>query len=171
MKNVRYSRSYPKAFGKLVDKLAAPAFKKRGFGQARVLTDWPAIVGHDIAAYCSPQRVAGDRFGKHGSSLHVAVLPAFALHLQQQEPIILERIATYYGYRAVHKLVLHQTHELPSPEKASKAPPPELDAQSQHELDTLTAEVEDDALQAALRKLGASMKQKQASLAKPDSDA
>ena len=82
MKNVRYSRSYPKAFGKLVDKLAAPAFKKRGFGQARVLTDWPAIVGHDIAAYCSPQRVSGDRFGKHGNSLHVAVLPAFALHLR-----------------------------------------------------------------------------------------
>lgn len=88
--------------GHQVYKLTKPAFADRGFHAAAVLTDWPAIVGDQLAAHCCPEKLERD------GTLVVRVASGFAVELQHLEPQILDRIATYFGHRAVTRLAMRQ---------------------------------------------------------------
>lgn len=91
-----------------IERVAKPAFKKHGFAQARLLTQWGEIVGPLLARHSLPTHL---RFpaGEHANGqLSVRVESAFALEFQHLEPVILEKIATYFGYRAVTRLRILQ---------------------------------------------------------------
>ena len=150
--------------GKLIPHTAAKAFGKRGFAEGNVLLHWPKIVGEHVASFCVPQKLARDRHGRGAAVLHVDVLPGFALELQQMEPVILETISTYAGYRAVERLQLHQTYYLPQSEEIPKTPPPTA-AQSERAAKE-TESVKDEPLRNALSRLGARIHQREETLAK-----
>ena len=95
-------RRLPDLLGKVLD----PASRRRGLAEVGVLTDWPSIVGADLAARCQPVKLTGS--GERGGTLHVHVAGAAALELQHSEPQLLERINGYFGYRAVARLRLIQ---------------------------------------------------------------
>ena len=122
------------------------AFRERGFVQAAVVTEWPAIVGAELAAYCCPERLARD------GTLRVRAQGAAAPHLQHLAPQILERVATFFGYRAATRLVIAHG--------ATRRPPPARKATralSQAEKDAIAAraaDVTDDRLRGALERLG-----------------
>ena len=69
----------------LVSKLLAPASRRRGLAEARLLTDWPAIVGSSVAARCQPVKLTPDRRDV-GGTLHLHVAGTAALELQHSEP-------------------------------------------------------------------------------------
>lgn len=95
--------------------LLKPAVKARGFAEARVLTDWPNIVGAQLASHTQPIAVRGQPGGKR--VLHVAVAQAYATQLHYAQPMILERIATYFGARAIDAVQVVATldaHSAPS---------------------------------------------------------
>lgn len=82
---------------------------KNGFAYPRILTDWDKIVGSDIAGLCQPIRV---RFGKGydvGATLVVYVSGAIAPEIEYRKTQIIDKINTYYGYRAIHKISFTQT--------------------------------------------------------------
>ncbi len=146
----------------IIQKSAPKAFGKRGFAERKLLLEWPKIVGSELAACCMPQKISRDRQGKRAATLHLDVLSGFTLDVQQMEPVILEKISTYIGYRAIERLVLHQTYFLPQPEVYNpKAEPREDSLAAAH---NQTAEVEDKDLRAALDRLGARIKEKEESL-------
>lgn len=150
----------------LIQKNTGKAFGKRGFSEGRLLLEWPKIVGEHVSSYCIPQKLARDRHGRGAAVMHIDVLPAFALELQQMEPVLLETISTYAGYRAVDRIMLHQTHALPEAPKSETMPAPrEQDVQAAQEI---VQSVEDDELKQALCRLGARIHQKQETLAKQD---
>ena len=62
---------------------------KRGFSGADVLTDWPAIVGPDMARHCLPEKLVHGR-AMQGGTLHLRVAGAWATELQHLEPIVLD---------------------------------------------------------------------------------
>jgi hypothetical protein len=92
------------ALGEVVN----PVYKKRGFAEAKLISDWEQIVGADIAAFALPVKLSGLRT----DSDHTLVLKTsggHALELQHLAPVILERIAAYMGYKAIQRIkIIHE---------------------------------------------------------------
>ncbi|MBC6440940.1 MAG: DUF721 domain-containing protein [Rhodospirillales bacterium] len=140
-------RRYPIRAGLLLPEAAARAYRKHGFAEARLITDWAAIVGERLADVCVPEKLARDR------ALTVRVVPAFALELQHLEPRVLERIATFFGHPAVSRLKLRQGEILRDDSPRRREPRPLTEAE-QAVLDAQLDTVDDTALRAVLERLG-----------------
>lgn len=149
------------------------AFARRGLLGADLARQWPAIVGADLAERCRPRKL---RFPRPGEALDgdltLRVAPAWALEIQHLEALLLERINSFFGYRAVARLILQQG-PLPAGDRAAR---PEKDVGDAAEsvplglddsdLTARLAEVADPALREALEGLARSLRQKQAKRAK-----
>lgn len=101
-------RGRVRRIGSLVGRLSGRAFSQRGFREASVLTEWRHIVGPTFAARCVPESLRRD------GTLVVRADGATAVMLQHIEPQLRERIATYFGYRAVERFAYRQ-QPLPPP--------------------------------------------------------
>lgn len=75
--------------------------KKRGFAEVRVATRWPEIVGENLAGQTLPEKLSR---GRDGGTLTLRVSGAAALELTYLTPQLIERINTYFGFRAVARL-------------------------------------------------------------------
>jgi len=137
----------PTRAGLLLPEAAAKAYRKHGFAESRLLTDWAAVVGERLAEVCLPEKLARD------GALSVRVSPAFALELQHLEPKILERIAGFFGHRAVTRIKLRQGVVEPAKPDLRREPRPLTDDEA-IALDARLAEVQDEGLRAALDRLG-----------------
>ena len=126
--------------------IASVALRKRGFVQARLATDWPAIVGEEIAEKALPQRLVA--LPKGGAKLHVRVESAFAVELKHIEPQVLERINAFFGYRAVEKLFLE--HGAVPPRKKLRPKILRAEPAANPHLER----IEDAGLRESLRRLG-----------------
>jgi hypothetical protein len=136
--------------------ITAPIFKTRGFAEAGILTDWPAIVGEMLGRRTAPERIAFARGDRRGGTLHVTCESAFAPELQHLAPQVIERINGYFGYPAVAQLkILHG--RVVQRTKAIKKPP--LPHKGMAET-VPPYEEEADPLGAALARLGAAIKAK-----------
>ena len=154
-----------RALAASLPKATARALGKRGFAEGALLTEWPSIVGEMIAGRCLPLRLTGRREAG-GGTLLLRVAPGFALELQHLEPQLIERINGYFGRRAVQRLK-YQQGPLPSlAQSRRRAPPPApaaLSPQQQAALQDKLADVDDEALRAALERLGRAVAQKTSS--------
>lgn len=101
------------AIGINLPKIAAPAMRKRGFTQARLITDWPAIVGEKLAQETTPQKSVFPGRAKNGALLYIRVSQAFALELQHIAPQVIDRINLFFGYRAISDLRYFQAPIMP----------------------------------------------------------
>ncbi len=107
-----------KAVGSFVPKLTQKSFEKYGFSTATLLTDWARIVGVDLARDTSPERLkwprgaagqsTGESYEAGGATLVIRVDPARALDISYKERQIIERINSYFGYRAISDLRMIQ---------------------------------------------------------------
>lgn len=160
-----------KSVGSFVPGLAQKAFEKFGFSTVALLTEWPAIVGQELAGYTRPERLkwprkvscSGDADsgfeGRPGATLVLRVEPSRALDVQYGTTQIIERINSYFGYRAVADLRLQQL-SLDAGNRGASAPMPEKAeasgaAPSRASDDELLAGVVDDELRASLQRLQA----------------
>ena len=83
-------------------KVTEKIYRKRGFASAGVLVNWPAIIGEDWARHTVPERLGAS------GTLRLRVDGPLATEIKHLEPQILERIASYFGYRAVNRLSMIQ---------------------------------------------------------------
>jgi len=127
---------------------------KRGFAQARLLTEWDAVVGAEIAGLVRPLRLSHTSKEGMGGTLTLGVLGVRALEAQHQEPAIIERVNAHYGYRAVARIRLAQL----GPEAFNQAKLEKTAPQpSFQQIEALKAAVEpisDEGLRDALERLG-----------------
>jgi len=151
-----------------VPRLTRKAFEKYGFALAALLTDWPSIVGADIASYTAPERLRWPRGveafdevepgneRRPGATLVVRVDGPRAIELQHRARQVIERINASFGFRAVAELRFVQAPiegqsapkdppSQPVQPDGEGAPPPEL------------AMIEEEALRNALNRLRANM--------------
>ncbi len=138
-----------------VPRIAATALGKRGFGEAQLVTQWDAVMGAELAAKLAPDRLSFSRGERSEGTLRLRVASAFAIEAQHLEPIIIERINGFFGYRAVARITLVQG----PPKHALKPPPPPrpLSPAEQGALDQRLAAMPDSELRQALRRLGAAV--------------
>ncbi len=128
-------------------------FGKRGFAEGGLAADWTGIVGAELAAHCSPGKLAFARAAeRREGTLTLRVEAPFATEVQHLAPQIMERINGYFGYRAVARLSLRQTPYRPRPatDQAAAGPQPEIAPELARRLES----VEDPDLRAALGRLG-----------------
>lgn len=145
-----------KAVGSWVPKLTQKAFEKYGFSTATLLTEWAAIAGEQLAAASVPERVKWPRgvetFGeadasgpRAGATLLLRVDPSRALDVEYRAAQIIDRINSYFGYRAIAELRILQAPVTPRVQVAPVRP----------RAAAVAAPTGQDALTAALERFGA----------------
>jgi len=160
-----------KAVGSFIPRLTARAFERFGFSTLNLIMDWPAIVGSQLAAASSPERLKWPPRGqgasdggddgereptrRRGASLLIRVDGAHALEFQYQSRQILERINAYFGYAAVTELRLLQAPLVP----LVPPTPPRVPRRQRCEAaaPAALASIGDAALRAALSRLGSQL--------------
>lgn len=139
-----------------------PAARARGFATAALLTNWPSIVGAELAQFTMPDRVvwprhrdeAGDTRRPQGRRDEGAILVLRvdgprAIEVQHRSSQILERVNGHFGYRAVAEMRILQA-------PVTRRPAPEALAPQPVDPDALppSAAIEDRGLRDALLRLG-----------------
>jgi hypothetical protein len=167
---VSFARKRPlfagKSVGSFLPGLTRKAFEKYGFSAATLITDWPTIVGRELAAVTSPERLKWPRpveyaeddtatasKGRPGATLVLRVDGSQALAVQYGARQLIERINAYFGYAAVAELRIVQApvgEVLQPPRPQQRARPEPLT----HEV----AGVADAGLRDALARLGAGIR-------------
>ena len=166
-----------RALGSSLTAVTKRAFARRGLTGADIARQWPAIVGRELAAQCRPRQLRFPKAGPGGGGaingrLTLRVAPGWALEVQHLEPLLLERINGYFGYRAVASLVLQQGPLPPLAKDRDEAAlrrarsTQESPAALNETLAAKLSTVEDPELRAALEGLGRSLRAKQGRAAK-----
>ena len=144
------------AMGDLAAAALAPVTGRRGLAAGELLARWQAVVGTDIAAMCTPERISWPR-GKVDGQTQPGVLVlraarAHAIDVQHLSATIVERVNGYFGYKAVASIRLRQkAPPRPASERPASTP---LDSAAEAALDQALSAIADDGLRAALQRLG-----------------
>ena len=143
-----------KSLGSAAAKVAAPVLGRRGLGEAQVILQWAAIVGEGLASDTQPVKLSFARGERVDGTLHLRVTSGAAPAVAHLEPVLIERINAFFGYRAVGRLALRQGPVARAPE--SRRPPVRraLTPDEEWQLDTALAAIADPDLRAALARLG-----------------
>lgn len=154
----RRARGFEAAAGLLKNRIRHVG-ESRGFAVSRLLTHWPEVVGEEIAAMARPVKVGYGRDG-FGATLTLLTTGAAAPVLQMQLPKIRDKVNACYGYNAISRVAITQTAPTgfaegqveftPAPRKEKPAPDPAIRKQAE----SLSGEVHDPRLRAALEALG-----------------
>lgn len=97
-----------------VSKVIMPVAKQllgnHGFFMVDLLSNWSAIVGHNLAAYALPTKLSFPQNTRLNGCLTITVMAgAYAMEIKQQERLLLDKINVYFGYEAITKLKIIQT--------------------------------------------------------------
>lgn len=129
-------------------RIVGPIVARHGGGiLARLKSEWPAIVGPELAAVTWPEALA------RGGSLKLRVAPAKALELQHRAPLVVERVNLFFGREVATRLALVQA-PLPLAAPAPRAPERLLRPGETAALDRQLADVASPELREALARLG-----------------
>lgn len=90
----------------MVTNITKPAIKNKGFADAQVIYDWQLIVGDFLAKCTTPLKVTYPLNKNAGGTLHIEVISAQAPIIQTLEPEIIEKLASYFGYKAIDRIRL-----------------------------------------------------------------
>ncbi|MBM3544010.1 MAG: DUF721 domain-containing protein [Alphaproteobacteria bacterium] len=167
-KAFKWSMSGARPVGAYAAKALDPAARARGFATTALLSEWPAIVGVELAAFTMPDRVVWPRRREdeeqsnpirrrrdEGATLVLRVDGPRAVEVQHRSGQILERVNLYFGYRAITEMRILQA-------PVAKAAPPPAPAEPPSEDYALpsSAGIEDEALRKALSRLGSATRGK-----------
>ena len=146
-----------------------PAARARGFASTALLSEWPSIVGTELAQFTMPDRVVWpkrrDDLGEaepqrgrrgNGAILVLRVEGPRAIEVQHRSGLILERVNTYFGYRAVVEMRILQAPVI----RANKPAQPPESRLSYEALPPAAAYIQNEGLRAALLRLGSRAKAK-----------
>jgi hypothetical protein len=160
----RPQRSRPRPLADLIGAAVDPVLAKQGFGESSLILHWDEIVGERVAACSEPIKLQWPpRAGKGAlktpnnaplepATLILRVAGAMALEIQHMAPVLVERVNSHLGWRAVSRLAIRQG-PLTRDRRPGKRPPPDAAALAQA---GIAAEgVEDPRLRDALILLGA----------------
>jgi len=160
--------SGPRPIGAYAARALDPSARARGFATTALLSEWPAIAGAELAEFTMPDRLVWPRRQQdaeeaepkkgwriEGAILVLRVEGPRAIEVQHRSGQILERVNTYFGYRAVAEMRILQA---PVIRKLSRPPSPL--APDVAEALPASASIEDDRLREALSRLGAASRAK-----------
>jgi hypothetical protein len=142
-----------RALSELVAGVLEPVSAKRSAVAASLATAWPELVGPRYADCTFPEKIDWPRGEDSGGGgvLRVRADGPRTVLLQHELGQLAERVNAYLGYGAIARIRLVQG---PVPRRAAKTAPSEPRAIDETRLAETVAPVSDDALRAALARLG-----------------
>ncbi len=143
----------PRLIGRTVPNVAGKVLGRKGLAFGALITDWASIVGHQLSLRTAPDKLVFPRGKREDATLHIRASGAIVLELQHLEPLIIEKINSFFGYRAVSRLKL--IHAAPVIAPGRRSPPPRtLSMDEEITLATATTPIEDEGLRTALERFG-----------------
>jgi hypothetical protein len=143
----------------LLSDVFSDAYARQGFAARELVTRWAEIAGTEFAAHCEPLKMQWPRpvegQPQEPATLVLRVEGPMALEIQHASDVILQRVNRFFGWSAVGRLALRQG---PLSRKSRPATPSPPDATRVAQVAQTLTSVEDEALRAALARLGASIK-------------
>jgi len=144
----------PRALATSLSAATKTAFGKRGFADGAILKYWPVIAGGHLADHSQPEKITYPTGAGDDGTLHLRLdSGSMATELLHLEPLLIERINGYFGFKAVARLKITQG---PLPDTTAKPVwnPRPLKTEEETNLIESLIEVEDEDLQRSLRALG-----------------
>lgn len=136
------------------------AFKRYGFTKSDILVHWGEIVGTVLARFSMPERLIFPRKNefndKASGVLYICVEGSFAPEMQHLEPLIIDRINAYYGFKAVERLVFRHGM-INKNEIQQKYIEPILSDSQKKDLEDKLSGIKDSTLKTSLYKVGAEL--------------
>lgn len=143
-----------RALAPSVRKVTMSFLGRRSVAEGTLLAEWPSVVGADVARMCRPRRLTFPRQrDRREGTLVLRVNPAEATRLAHLEPIVIERVNAFFGYRAVARLQLEHGR-LTRRDSAPARAPRELRREETQAVARSVESVGDDELREALGRLG-----------------
>lgn len=141
-----------------VTRLIDPLVRRRAGMTLDLIASWPDIVGEEHASHSRPQKLDWPRSVTQDeafqpATLVVACVGGHALYLQHETTVMMRRVNAYFGFAAVDRIRFVQTTRTKRSEPARRCAPTET-PKTAAALDTLLADVEDEHLRTALRRMG-----------------
>lgn len=119
---------------------------------SNLVKNWEQIIGAKYAPFCYPKSVQFQKDRASGAKLTIAVHnPAVGFFLENNSEIILERIASFYGFKSISKIIIKQE---PKNIDSNKAREIKLSQAQEKFLCEVTAKVSDQDLAKTLQNLG-----------------
>ena len=161
------SASGARPIGAYVARMLGPVARARGFATTALLSEWPTVVGEELARFTMPDKVVWPRrtedressstqraWRSDGAILVLKVDGPRAIEVQHRAEQILERVNTYFGYRAIAQLRFLQAPVA----RAESQPPGPPQADDDEPLPACN--FADTGLVQALKRLGAGIRGK-----------
>jgi hypothetical protein len=161
------SASGARAIGAYMARMLDPVARARGFATMALLSDWPTVVGEELARFTMPDKLVWLRrtedrdssstqsaWRADGAILVLKVDGPRAIEVQHRAEQILERVNTYFGYRAIAQLRFLQA-PVARAERRAHAPP-----QADDDEPLPASNFADTGLVQALKRLGAGVRGK-----------
>ena len=147
----------PRPLSDLIDATLGPVLAAQGFASSDIVASWPDVVGETLATRCEPIKISwpkriGTAEASEPATLVIRVESAFALELQHLAPVLIERVNTRYGWKAVGKILLKQG---PIRKTSRPVPLPAPTAEVLEKAREKVGALENSALKDALVRLGA----------------
>ena len=140
--NLRKTNS-PKRISIISRSITKDIFKKRGFKEHKVITNWKDIVGDEISIYTIPESLT------HNKLLTIKCESSHALEFQYHIPKIIERITIMMGYPAVKSIRIKQGN-IKNKNKALKIKKNAISKKNKEELNSILNKVNDENLKKKL---------------------
>ena len=145
------------ALGKSISKLTRISFSKRGFADGEILHRWPIIIGEMLAKASHPEKIVYPKGRNGDGTLQLRVgNSGLALDIQHMVPVILDRINSHFGYRAISSIKIIQA-PLPHQKEKLNYKLRVLTEAEKKSLNQQLSTVGDPKLKKALENLGASV--------------
>ena len=117
-KNLKQKRTFvPQSIGDTLRKVNRKFSSKYNRTEFVINSKWPEIAGSYFKEYSEPLNVSRVRdfendLGEtvYKNYLNVSVAPAAAIEFQHFKDTIIEKINTYFGYKAIMDLRIHQNY-------------------------------------------------------------
>lgn len=142
--------------GDMLGNTLDPALRRRGFASRDLIANWKSIAPTPYDTISAPDKLVWprrDRPDPEGAVLYLRCREGHALALSHEGPAITAAINRYFGYLLVSGIRLSPT-PYTGPETAAPKAPKELAPEKAAHLTDAVSVIEDEALRAALEKLG-----------------
>lgn len=109
-KNISVRSNFgPMPLSKELQSLTKDLLGKRGFANADLLLHWNDVIGEELSKAVKPDKMTYTKSGRTGAVLHVRVgAGAFAVLVEHQKKILIDRINTFLGYDAISDIKIRQ---------------------------------------------------------------
>lgn len=105
-----------------VSKLTKKLFGDKGTAEIEILGNWASIAGEELAKATQPMRIDFKPQARSEGTLHLACENgAYALEIAHKTPYLIDKINTFFGYRAVSQIKIHQGLSLSAEKNSSNA--------------------------------------------------